>query len=80
MARRRHWGIENRLHWVLDVDFHDDPMRLRTNHEPKNMAAIKRMAMNLIRSTAGEDRRKSRRKAAVWNHDYLRSLITRTTL
>jgi predicted transposase YbfD/YdcC len=73
-------GIENRLHWVLDVDFHDDLMRLRTNHEPKNMAAIKHMAMNLIRSAAGEDSLKSRRKAAVWNHDYLRSLITRTTL
>jgi hypothetical protein len=38
------------------------------------------MAMNLIRSAAGEDSLKSRRKAAVWNHDYLRSLVTRTTL
>ncbi|GGK52602.1 hypothetical protein GCM10011322_44370 [Salinarimonas ramus] len=37
-----HWGIENRLHWVLDVVFHDDLMRLRTEHEPANMATIRR--------------------------------------
>lgn len=77
-AVRAHWGIENRLHWVLDVVFHDDLMRLRTRHGPKNMATIKHMAMNLLRSAAGKDSLKSRRKAAAWNHDYLRALITRT--
>jgi predicted transposase YbfD/YdcC len=40
-AVRAHCGIENRLHWVLDVVFHDDLMRLRTEHGPKNMATIK---------------------------------------
>ena len=78
-AVRAHWGIENRLHWVLDVVFHDDLMRLRTDHGPKNMATIKHMAMNLLRSAAGKDSLKSRRKAAAWNHDYLRSILTRTT-
>ncbi len=77
-AVRAHWGIGNRLHWVLDVVFHDDPMRLRTHHGPKNMATIRHMAMNLIRGAAGEDSLKSRRKAAAWNHDYLRALITKT--
>jgi predicted transposase YbfD/YdcC len=77
-AVRAHWGIENRLHWVLDVVFHDDLMRLRTQHGPKNMATIKHMAMNLLRSAQGKDSLKSRRKAAAWNHDYLRALITRT--
>lgn len=71
-AVRAHWGIENRLHWVLDVVFHDDLMRLRTEHGPKNMATIKHMAMNLIRSAAGKDSLKVRRKAAGWNHHYLR--------
>jgi len=37
-AARAHWGTENRLHWVLDAVFHDDLMRLRTKHGPKNMA------------------------------------------
>jgi predicted transposase YbfD/YdcC len=77
-AVRAHWSIENRLHWVLDVVFHDDLMRLRTNHGPKNMATVKHMAMNLIRNAAGKDSLKSRRKAAAWNHNYLRALITRT--
>lgn len=77
-AVRAHWGIENRLHWVLDVVFHDDLMRLRTEHGPKNMATIKHMAMNLIRGAGGKDSLKCRRKAAAWNHDYLRNLITRT--
>jgi len=77
-AVRAHWGIENSLHWVLDVVFHDDLMRLRTHHGPKNMATIKHMAMNLIRSAAGKGNLKSRRKAAAWNHDYLRALSTQT--
>src|SRR4029079_15925923 len=38
LAVRAHWGIENRLHWVLDVVFHDDLARLRTGHGPQNMA------------------------------------------
>ncbi len=75
---RSHWGIENRLHWVLDVVFHDDLMRLRTDHGPKNMATIKHMAMNLLRSASDKDSLKTRRKAAAWNHDYLRAIVTQT--
>lgn len=47
--QRRHWGIENRLHWVLDVVLHDDLARLRTGHGPANMAVIRHMAPNLLR-------------------------------
>jgi len=54
-------------------------MHLRTEHGPKNMATVKHMAMNLIRSAAGKDSLKVRRKAAGWSHDYLKALITRTT-
>jgi predicted transposase YbfD/YdcC len=77
-AVRAHWGIENRLHWVLDVVFHDDLMRLRTENGPRNMATIKHMAMNLIRAAPGKDSLKVRRKAAAWDHEYLKALITRT--
>lgn len=77
-AVRAHWGIENRLHWVLDVVFHDDLMRLRTDHGPQNMATIKHMAMNLLRCAADKDSLKTRRKAAAWNHDYLKAIITQT--
>ena len=77
-AVRAHWGIENRLHWVMDVVFHDDLMRLRTAHGPKNMATIKHMAMNLLRRASDKDSLKTRRKAAAWNHNYLRAIVTQT--
>jgi predicted transposase YbfD/YdcC len=77
-AVRAHWGIENRLHWVPDVVFHDDLMRLRTENGPRNMATIKQMAMNLIRAAPGKDSLKVRRKAAAGDHEYLKALITRT--
>lgn len=77
-AVRAHWGIENRLHWVLDVVFHDDLMRLRTENGPRNMATVKHMALNLIRAAPGKDSLKVRRKAAAWDHDYLKALVTRT--
>ncbi len=78
-AVRAHWGIENRLHWVQGVVFHDDLMRLRTENGPINMATIKHMAMNLIREANGKESLKVRRKTAGWDQTYLKALITRTT-
>jgi predicted transposase YbfD/YdcC len=74
-ATRAHWGIENRLHWVLDVVFHDDLARLRTGHGPQNMAVVKHMAMNLVRNPKDRHSLKVRRKLANLNPDYLEALI-----
>ncbi len=63
-AARNHWHIENRLHWVLDVVFHDDLSRLRTNHGPQNMAIIRQTALNLIKGAKGKMSFKTARKAA----------------
>jgi predicted transposase YbfD/YdcC len=52
-AVRAHWGVENRLHWVMDVVFHDDLMRLRTEHGPANMATVRHIALNLLRAVPG---------------------------
>lgn len=49
-AVRGHWGIENRLHWVLDVVFADDQSRLRKGHGAHNMAVVRHFAFNLIRA------------------------------
>ncbi len=74
-AVRDHWSVENRLHWVLDVVFHDDLARLRTGFGPQNMAVVKHMAMNLIRHPKDRHSLKNRRKLACLNSDYLESLI-----
>lgn len=77
-AVRAHWGVENRLHWVLDVVFHDDLSRLRTGHGPQNMAIVKHMALNLLNKTARTDSLKTRRKRAGWDDEYLQAVITQT--
>ena len=46
---RQHWEIENTLHWSLDVTFNEDRSRIRKEHAPENMAALRRVALNLLR-------------------------------
>ena len=74
-AVRAHWGIENRLHWVLDVVFHDDLMRLRTEGGPANMATIRHAALNLIKAIPDKASLKIRRKTLGWDDDYLLAAI-----
>jgi predicted transposase YbfD/YdcC len=77
-AARGHWGIENRLHWVLDVVFRDDLSRLRTGHAPANMAVVRHMALNLLRQAKPTISLKNRRKLAGWNLNYLEALLRHT--
>jgi len=74
-AVRGHWGIENRLHWVLDVVFGDDQARLRTGHGAKNMAVVRHFAINLVRAIADKKSLKLRRKLAGWDTSYLASIL-----
>jgi predicted transposase YbfD/YdcC len=74
-AIRGHWGIENRLHWVLDVVFGDDQSRLRKGHGAKNMAVVRHFALNLVRIATDKRSIKLRRKLAGWNPAYLASLL-----
>ena len=75
-ATRAHWGVENRLHWVMDVVFHDDLMRLRTNNGPANMALVRHTALNILKNTNDKISLKNRRKLAAWDDAYLFSTIT----
>jgi predicted transposase YbfD/YdcC len=75
-AVRGHWGIENRLHWVLDVTFGDDQSRLRKGHGARNMATIRHFALNLVRTATDKRSLKSRRKLAGWSPDYLAEMLT----
>ena len=74
-AVRGHWGIENRLHWVLDVVFRDDQARLRTGHGAKNMAVVRHFAINLARAVNDKRSIKLRRKKAGWNPEYLATIL-----
>jgi predicted transposase YbfD/YdcC len=64
---RGHWGIENNLHWTLDVTFHEDLSRLRAGHGARNMAVVRHFALNLIRQRTDKRSIKRRRKCAAWD-------------
>jgi predicted transposase YbfD/YdcC len=74
-AVRGHWGIENRLHWVLDCVFNEDQSRLRTGHGAKNMAVVRHFAINLVRQAKDKKTIKLRRKIAGWDEEYLASIL-----
>jgi predicted transposase YbfD/YdcC len=77
-AVRGHWGIENRLHWVLDVVFREDLARLRSGNAPANMAIVRHTALNLLSRAKPITSFKNRRKRAGWNIDYLEAVIRGT--
>jgi len=75
-AVRGHWGIENSLHWCLDVSFHEDQNRTRKGHGPANLATINRFALSLIKQDPSRKVGvKVCRKRAGWDTDYLLYLL-----
>lgn len=77
-AIRGHWGIENGLHWVMDMVFRDDECRIRKKNAPANFATVKHMAANLLRQAPGNDSLRVKRKVAAWDDDYLATILART--
>lgn len=76
-AARAHWGVENRLHWVLDVVFHDDLCRLRTGYGPQNFAVVRHIVLNLLKQAKAKHKHslKVTRKMAAWSTDFLETVI-----
>ena len=71
-AVRQHWGIENSLHWVLDVSFHEDACRIRQDKGAQIFSMLRHIAINLLRQERRHKRGiKARRKRAGWDRDYL---------
>ena len=76
-ATRSHWGIENGLHWVLDIGFREDECRVRKGHGAQNMTTLRRFALNLLKQekTAKMGIRAKRLRAG-WDQDYLLTVLS----
>jgi predicted transposase YbfD/YdcC len=72
---RTHWTIENQLHWVLDVVFDEDRARVRKDHGPENLAIVRKLALNLIRSHPDKASIRRKIKRAGWDDAFLLSLF-----
>jgi predicted transposase YbfD/YdcC len=72
---RAHWGIENNLHWLLDVVFDEDACRSRKDHAPENLAAIRKLAINILQTTPGPQRISHKMLQARWSNDFLLSAL-----
>jgi predicted transposase YbfD/YdcC len=72
---RGHWGIENGLHWVLDVAFREDDSRTRSGHAAANLGLLRRVAVSLLKRTKTKGSIKMRRMKAGWDDDYLLQVV-----
>lgn len=81
-AIREHWGIENNLHWILDVAFNEDNSTKRAGNAAENFSVISKIAVNLLnrheyKKGARKVSMKTKRKKAGWSNDYLMELLTK---
>lgn len=74
-AVRSHWGIENSVHWVLDVSFREDASRIRKGEGPKNVGVLRRIAMNLVRQDERPGSLRQKRKRAGWDDAYREEIL-----
>ena len=73
---RGHWGIENKLHWSLDVTFREDNLRQRVGHSAENLSRIRRLALNLLRQDKSvKVGAKGKRFKAGLDHQYLLKIL-----
>jgi predicted transposase YbfD/YdcC len=75
-AIRTHWGIENQLHWVLDVTWGEDQSRIRRGHGGENMALLRRLAISVLNQETSPKRSlKQKAKRASMSPDYMLTVL-----
>lgn len=75
-AVRSHWGVENKVHWILDVCFREDQSRARAGYAAENLATLRRLALNLLKREKTRKRGiKGKQLNAGWDHAYLLRLL-----
>ena len=73
---RSHWGVENSLHWVLDVALNEDDCRIRKDNAPENFAVMRRLAVNLLgREKSNKRRMKNKQFLAAMDNEYLTKVL-----
>ena len=72
---RSHWGIENELHWRLDVKFNEDQARNRKEHCAENLALLRKMALNLARLEPSKGSIRAKLKRAGWDSVFLAAIL-----
>ena len=73
---RSHWGIENQLHWCLDVTFSEDQSRIRKDHAPRNISLLRRLSLNLLRQETSNLSLKMKRYKAAMDNQFLLKVLT----
>ena len=82
-AVRDHWGVENTLHWILDMSFNEDYSRIRKKNAPEVMAILRHMALNILQQGKREQQKHKRqsikglRKVCAWDDDVLSEFVTK---
>jgi predicted transposase YbfD/YdcC len=75
-AVRSHWGVENKVHWVMDVCFREDQSRARAGYAAENLATLRRLALNMLKQEKTKKRGiRGKQLNASWNHAYLLRLL-----
>lgn len=76
-AIRSHWGIENSVHWTLDITFREDESRIRKGYGPENIAVMRHIALNMLRNETSSEKKsiRLRRLRAGWDNAYLKKVL-----
>ena len=75
MTVRQHWGVENSLHWCLDVTFREDDSRIRKGFAAQNMAVVRHIALNFLKKEKSKTSIRGKRKKAGWDENFLLKVL-----